>query len=184
MQAYGKDGNVITPETDGKSAADKQYIGNYMPLVIAGWSHDLQYKNWSLGITLTSWLDFDIYNAYEHILGTAGGTAAKTFSNELLTTFTKNANIKGQTLESDYFLEDGTFLKIQNLTLGYRFDTKKYLKVMDSARLYLTMNNVYTFTGYSGLNPEVDITGWAGGIEWDAVYPQTRTFAFGLQLNF
>jgi TonB-linked SusC/RagA family outer membrane protein len=185
FQAYDKDGGIITPTASGdKTDADKRYIGNYTPSAIIGWSHDLQYKNWSFGMTLTSWVGFDIYNAFEHTSGISGGTAATSFSNSLLDVFTKNAHIKGQALECDYFLENGTFLKIQNLTLGYRFNTKKYLKIMESARLYLTMNNVLTFTGYSGLNPEVNITGWDGGVEWGSVYPQTRTFTIGLQLNF
>jgi TonB-linked SusC/RagA family outer membrane protein len=186
FQAYNNKDEIITPMAGGsnKTDADKRYIGNYTPKAIVGWSHDLQYKNWSLGMTLTSWIDFDIYNSVQHTMGIAGGTAATSFSNNLLDVFTKNAHIKGQALESDYFLEDGTFLKIQNITLGYRFDTKKYLKIMESARLYLTMNNVLTLTGYSGLNPEVNITGWDGGVEWPSVYPQTRTFTIGLQLNF
>ncbi|KAA6330470.1 TonB-dependent receptor SusC, partial [termite gut metagenome] len=183
FQAYGKDGKIIVPEIDGRSPEDKQFMGNYMPTVTAGWSHNLTYKNWSLGMTLTSWIDFDIYNELEHTQGTVAGVPAAA-RNLLLDAFTKNSAIKGQTLESDFFLQDGTFLKIQNLTLGYKFNTEKYLKVMESARLYLTMNNLYTFTKYKGLNPEVDITGWAGGIEWASIYPQTRSFALGLQLNF
>lgn len=80
-------------------------------------------------------------------------------------------------------MEDGTFLKIQNITIGYLLKTKKYLKLLDSAKIYLTGNNLWTLTKYSGLNPEVDITGWEGGIE-RVVYPQTRTFTLGVQLNF
>jgi TonB-linked SusC/RagA family outer membrane protein len=185
FQAYDKDGGIITPIASGdKKDVDKLYTGNYTPKAVVGWSHDLQYKNWSFGMTLTSWIDFDIYNAIQHTMGISGGTAATSFSNSMLDVFTKNAHIKGQALECDYFLEDGTFLKIQNLTFAYRFDTKKYLTIMESARLYLTMNNVWTFTGYSGLNPEVSIAGWDGGVEWPGIYPQTRTFAIGLQLNF
>jgi TonB-linked SusC/RagA family outer membrane protein len=185
FQAYDRNGKIIVPiEGGNKTDDDKRYIGNYMPTLIAGFSHELRYKNLSFGMTISSWIDFDIYNAFEHVSGTSGGTAATSYGNSLLSVFTRNAHIKGQTLECDYFLEDGTFLKIQNLTLGYRFNTKKYIKIMDSARLYFTANNVLTLTRYSGLNPEVDITGWSNGIDWGTVYPQTRTFAIGLQLNF
>jgi hypothetical protein len=183
FQAYDKDGKIIVPEINGRRQEDKQFMGNYMPTVTAGWSHNLTYKNWSLGMTLTSWIDFDIYNELEHTQGTIAGVPAAA-RNLLLDAFTKNSAIKGQTLESDFFLQDGTFLKIQNLTLGYKFNTAEYLKVMESARLYLTMNNLYTFTKYKGLNPEVDITGWESGIEWSSIYPQTRSFTLGLQLNF
>ncbi len=182
FQAYNANGEVFVPEVDGKRLEDKQYMGNYMPKVVLGWTHDLQYKNWSFGMTLTSWINFDIYNEIEHTMGTVGGLPGA-FRNQLLVAYTKNAHIKGQTLESDYFLEDGTFLKIQNITIGYLLKTKKYLKLLDSAKIYLTGNNLWTLTKYSGLNPEVDITGWEGGIE-RVVYPQTRTFTLGVQLNF
>ncbi|MDR0560520.1 MAG: SusC/RagA family TonB-linked outer membrane protein [Prevotellaceae bacterium] len=183
FQAYDNEGKIITPEVDGKRQEDKQFMGNYMPTVTAGWSHSLNYKNWSLGLTLTSWIDFDIYNELEHSRGTTEGLPGAA-RNLLLDAYTRNANIKGQTLECDYFLQDGTFLKIQNLTIGYTLNMKKYLKIMDSAKLYLTVNNLYTFTGYRGLNPEVDVTGYEGGIEWSDIYPQTRSFALGIQLNF
>jgi TonB-linked SusC/RagA family outer membrane protein len=178
-------GHIVAPaiQTDQKDVANKRYIGSYQPKAIVGWSHDLQYKNWSLGMTLTSWIDFDIYNAYQHMNGSIKGMAASASSNVLLDVYTKNKDITGEAQECSYFLEDGTFLKIQNLTLGYRVNTKKYLKAVESARLYLTMNNLYTFTKYSGYNPEVNITSWENGIE-SVAYPQTRSFALGLQLTF
>ncbi|MDR0743311.1 MAG: SusC/RagA family TonB-linked outer membrane protein [Tannerella sp.] len=181
FQAYDRNNRIIVPETDGKRLEDKRYTGNYMPNVVIGWIHDVRYKNWSLSTTLTSWIDFDIYNEIEHMMGTTGGVPGT--GNQLLAAFTKNSHIKGQTLECDYFLEDATFLKIQNISLGYRFDTAKYFKLLASAKLYLSGNNLLTLTKYSGLNPETDLTGWEGGIERIA-YPQTRTYTLGVQLNF
>jgi TonB-linked SusC/RagA family outer membrane protein len=183
FMAYRKDGSIVVPEIDGKLDEDKQYMGNYLPKIVAGWTHNLTYKNWELSATLTSWIGFDIYDEIEHTMGTQGGLPGA-LRNQLLVAFTDNAHIKGQTLETDYFLKDGTFLKIQNLSLAYKLNTKKWTgNLVESARLYFTGNNLYTFTGYNGLNPEVDITGWGGGIE-SVVYPQTRTFAFGIQLTF
>jgi TonB-linked SusC/RagA family outer membrane protein len=176
---YNKAGDVIVAVTDKKDE-DKVYMGNYMPALTAGWTHNLTYKNWSLSTTLTSWIDFDIYNHVQHSIGTQGGSVL----NMMKSAYEKNGHITGQVLACDYYLEDGTFLKIQNINIGYMFNAKKYLKVMESAKLYLTLNNVYTFTRYSGLNPEVDITGWENGVERNDIYPQTRTFALGLQLNF
>ena len=183
FQAYDREGKVILPEIDGKNQSDKQFLGNYIPTVTLGWSHNLTWKQWSLGMTLTSWIDYDIYNELEHTQGTLGGLPAEA-RNLLLDAYTRNSAIKGQTLASDYFLQDGTFLKIQNLTLAYTLNMKQYLKVMETARVYFTANNLYTFTKYRGLNPEIDITGWEGGIERSDIYPQTRTFTFGIQLNF
>ena len=62
---------------------------------------------------------------------------------------------------------------------------KKYENFIDNIKVYFTGNNLYTFTKYPGLNPEVNITGWDEGIEKKgSIYPQTRTFTLGVQLNF
>jgi TonB-linked SusC/RagA family outer membrane protein len=180
-----KDGNIVEPQNDPNKAyytgeEHKKYIGNYTPKAIIGWSHDLQWKNWSLGMTLTSWIDFDIYNSDQQ----SNGFMAQGGDNKLLIAYEKNKDITQKVdVASSYFLEDGTFLKIQNLSLGYKVNTKKYLKVLESARLYLTMNNVYTFTKYSGWDPEVVITGWKYGRE-RVYYPLNRTYALGVQLTF
>jgi hypothetical protein len=139
-------------------------------------------------MTLTSWIKYDIYNAVEYYNGFAPKTSGTVPYNRLKMAYTKNAAIRpnntyGYAPLSNYFLEDGTFLKIQNIYLGYTWHTKKYLKELESIRFYLTLNNVYTFTKYSGYNPEVDINGWTGGTE-DGIYPQTRSWALGIQLTF
>ncbi|KAA6345855.1 TonB-dependent receptor SusC [termite gut metagenome] len=176
---YDKDGNKVDGAST-KRVEDKQYVGNFMPLLIAGWSHNLKYKNWELSMTLTSRIKADVYNHVEQALGFQAGSKG----NVLRDAFVKHNDITGQVLATDYFLEDASFLKIQNVNLSYLFKSKKYLKLVDNIRFYLAANNVYTFTKYSGLNPEVDITGWESGIEWNAVYPQTRTCALGIQVNF
>ena len=76
---------------------------------------------------------------------------------------------------SDYYVQDASFVKLDNVTLGYSF-TK--LKALQKVRLYASVQNVYTFTKYSGLDPEV-----FGGIDYN-IYPRPRTFAFGLNVNF
>jgi TonB-linked SusC/RagA family outer membrane protein len=164
---------------------DKAYVGNYTPTLICGWSHNLSYKRWQLYMTLTSWINYDILNAVEMYNGFAPFVSGQGQANKLRSAFTKNGDIKvtSHAPVSSYFLEDGTYLKIQNVNLNYTLPTKDYLKVVDSIRFYLTVNNLYTFTKYSGHNPEVDITGWEHGIE-DQIYPQTRTYTLGIQLNF
>jgi TonB-linked SusC/RagA family outer membrane protein len=169
---------------------DKVYTGNYVPALVCGWNHSLSYKNWQLYMTLTSWIDFDIFNAVEYYNGYAPPNPGQDQYNKLRTAFTKNGDIRpkgtyGYAPVSDYFLEDGTFLKIQNISLSYTFPLKKYVpgSVLDNMRFYLTVNNVYTFTKYSGHNPEVNITSWENGIE-DHIYPQTRSYALGIQFNF
>ncbi len=177
------DGEPV-PAADG-IADDKHFVGNYMPTLICGWNHNLSYKNWQLHMTLTSWIDFDIFNAVDFYNGYAPRLHGIGQNNRLRDAFEKNGHIRvNRSLPvSDYFLEDGTFLKLQNINLSYNLRTKQWFNRLDNIRFYLTINNVYTFTKYSGHNPEINITGWENGIE-DGIYPQTRSYALGIQLNF
>ena len=179
FQIYDKDDNIIFSD-EGK-VDDRVYQKNFMPTIIAGWSHNLNWKNWSFSATLTSWINYDLYNAIELEYGLKNVVQG----NMLYDAINKNGHITGRPSPSDYFLHDATFLKIQNLSLAYTVPMKRHTNLMESIRIYFTGNNLYTFTKYPGLNPEVDITGWDAGIEKKGdIYPQTRTFTFGLQLNF
>lgn len=179
---YNKEGEVIPAAN--KTENDKQYVGNYTPKLIVGWNHTLTYRNWDMGINLRSWIDFDVYNAINMYFGIQG----QGNTNVLKDAYGKFDHIKGEKQLSDYYLEDGTFLKIDAITLGYTLSMKKYTPFIDRIRFYGTVGNVYTFTGYNGMNPEVNITGWDQGTEkfWDtgSFYPQVRTYTLGLQFNF
>ena len=86
---------------------------------------------------------------------------------------------------SNYYLEEGSFLKIDAITLGYTLDIKRWTKYVDSLRVFATCGNVATFTGYTGLDPEVNITGYDGGIDnYTSAYPMSRTWTLGVQLKF
>ncbi|KAA6325266.1 TonB-dependent receptor SusC [termite gut metagenome] len=178
---YNKNDDVI-PYSQ-KKTEDKRHIGNYTPTLMLGWNHNLSYKNWDLSMTLTSWIDFDVYNTVDMYLGLP--YAQPLSLNVLANAYEKNSHIKGEKQLCDYFLEDGTFVKIQNINLGYTLNLQKYTKFIERVRCYLTIDNVAKFTSYSGINPEVQITDIEGGIEkfWD-LYPQTRRFALGVQLTF
>jgi hypothetical protein len=179
-----EDGNVTVKTLDGDTDNnEKQYMGNYVPAAVIGWSHDLEYKNWYFQMQINSAVDFDVYNAFEHVNGLVAGTAGGS-GNLLLTAYTDNARITGPGQATNYFLENGTYVKIQNISLGYRLNLKKYTRLFDSAKLYLSINNALRITKYKGPNPEIDFTGWEGGIDSGTVYPQTRTFALGIQLSF
>jgi TonB-linked SusC/RagA family outer membrane protein len=180
IRIYNKDGEIING--DNGTVDDRVYQGNFMPLLTAGWTHSLSYKNWSFNLTLTSWIDYDIYNGVEILYGLKNVSQG----NMLYDAINKNGHITGRPQPCDYFLYDGTFLKIQNFTLAYTLSMKKYTPLLENIKIYLTGNDVFTFTKYPGLNPSgVDITGWDAGIEKaENIYPQTRTFTVGLQMNF
>lgn len=179
---YNKDGEVIPAAK--KTENDKQYMGNYTPKLIVGWSHTFTYKNFDLGINMRSWIDFDVYNTLNMYFGIQG----QSNMNVLKTAYTEFNHIKGEKQICDYYLEDGTFLKIDAITLGYTLPMKKYTRnLVDRIRIYGTVGNVCTITGYSGMNPEVNITGWDKGTEkfWDGnLYPVVRTWTLGMQFNF
>lgn len=180
---YNKDGEVIPAAQ--KTENDKRYIGNYTPKLIIGWSHTLTYKNFDLGVNLRSWIDFDVYNTINMYYGIQGQGNL----NVLKDAYGKFNHIKGEKQVCDYYLEDGTFLKIDAITLGYTLPMKKYTNnLIDRIRIYGTVGNVCTITGYSGMNPEVNVTGWDEGTEkfWDKerFYPVVRTWTLGMQFNF
>ena len=178
---YNKDGDIIP--ANEKSNDDKQYMGNYTPKLILGWNHTFTYKNFDLGINMRSWIDFDVYNTLDMYYGIQG----KGDINVLKSAYGKYNHIKGEKMLCDYWLQDGTFLKIDAITLGYTLDAKKFTKNMvNRIRLYGTVGNVCTITGYDGMNPEVNVTGWAEGTErfWSGFYPVTRTYTLGMQFNF
>ena len=177
---YDKDDNVI-PAAE-KTAEDKRHMGNYMPKLIVTWNHRLKYRNWDLTVDMRSWIDFDVYNTIDMYFGLPTQSSEL---NLLRKAYTKYAGVAGEKQLCDYFLEDGTFVKIDAINLGYNLDLKRYTGLESRARLYLTVGNVATFTGYSGIDPEVNITGLEGGIEWfSGLYPQACTYTLGVQLTF
>ena len=85
-------------------------------------------------------------------------------------------NVSQQQYASDYFVENASFLKCDNITLGYSFD--KLFKAPISGRVYATVQNVFTITKYTGIDPEV-----ASGVDGD-IYPRPITTIVGVSLNF
>jgi len=185
---YDKDNNVI-PAKD-KKEEDKAYVGNSIPKLIVSWDHTFTYKNWDLSIYLRSWIDFDVFNAVDMYYGLANVSEI----NVLKDAYHKYSHIKGEKQLTDFWLDDGTFLKIDAINVGYNLNLRKFSKHLDNARIYLTMRDVATFTKYSGLNPEVDINGLDPGFDMHkstgdntahkSIYPQTRRYTLGLQLTF
>ncbi|MCD7937462.1 MAG: SusC/RagA family TonB-linked outer membrane protein [Tannerellaceae bacterium] len=178
---YNKDGEII-PASE-KTMEDKQYIGNYYPKAILGWTHNVRYKNWDFGVVFTGWFKYDIYNTVEMYMGLPNVGDGL---NVLQKAYKKNSHIKGEKQLCDYFLDDASFFKIQSINVGYNLNLKPYTNnLVDMCRLYLTINNVAKFTKYGGVNPEQNVTGFEHGIEYFGdIYPQTRQYTLGLQLTF
>jgi TonB-linked SusC/RagA family outer membrane protein len=181
FQVYDKDGQIIS--ADKKTELDRQFIGNYTPKLIASWNNTFTYKKFDLGISMRSWIKFDVYNTLNMYFGIQG----RSNFNVLKDAYGKNDKIRGEKQICDYFLEDGTFLKIDAITLGYTLPMGKITNnLVERIRFYGTVGNVCTLTGYNGMDPEVNITGWDEGIDrfWSGLYPNVRTYTFGMQFNF
>lgn len=180
---YDKDGEIIEATKSGND--DKRFLGNAIPKLYLSWDHTLTYRNWDLSIYLRSHLNFDVFNMADMYYGlppktTGENVLRKAFSPE-------RENIKGEKELSDFWLEDGSFLKLDAVVLGYTLNLKKYNKYLESVRLYLNARDLFCITGYSGQDPEVDVNGLLPGVEWinkDSLYPKTRRFTLGIQLQF
>ena len=94
--------------------------------------------------------------------------------------------LKGVPQYSSLYIEDASFVRLDNLTLGYTFNTKK-IDWLDKARIYVTGQNLFVITGYKGLDPETNVgrnDGLAPGVEDREFYPKARTFTLGVNLTF
>lgn len=164
-----KNGDGIINENDlsrGKPADPKFFLG---------FSNNLNYKQWNLSFTLRANLGNYVYNNVSSQTGNLAqikGSAILLNANpSYLTT-----NFKTQQLFSDYYVENASFLKMDNINLGYKFG--KILKNAANLQLNASVQNVFTLTKYSGLDPEVAI-----GVD-NNIYPRPRVFSLGLNLNF
>lgn len=175
---YDKNNDIIL--ADNKTYEDKRYVGDAIPSLIVSWDHNFRYKNLSLGINLRSWINYDVFNTIDMYYGLATVSG----QNVLRSAFLKNRNIKQEKLLCNYWLEDGSFLKIDAISLGYTLNMKKWQKYIDKLDFYLTIRNAACITGYTGLNPEVNITGLDPGYEWFNLYPETRRYTLGIKLSF
>jgi len=174
-------GNVIPASS--KIADDRKLMGNFVPKVMLGWVNNFNWKNWDLSINMHSWIGFDVFNTYAMTLGIAKRNGEL---NTLKTAYSTFSHIKGEKVMCNYYLEDGSFLKIDAITLGYNLPLAKYTNnILQKFRAYFTLANPFIITRYTGNDPEVSITGYSGGIDdYSQAYPNYRTFTLGLQLNF
>jgi iron complex outermembrane receptor protein len=160
---------------------DRRPFHDPAPSWILGHSSYLAYGNFDLGFTLRSYLGNYMYNNVASNLGTYSevtrGSPFNLHASVLETNFATPQYV------SDYYVEDASFLRMDNLTLGYSFNLRG-----QPARVFGTVQNVFTITGYSGVDPTANVAGTAitsslNGID-NNVFPRSRTFTGGLSLRF
>ena len=176
---YDKKGNVI-PVAQG-TEEDKAVTGNGLPKFTGSMTHNFTYKNFDLTVALRGAAGFDIFNVHDFYFGLQSMS-----TNQLTTAYSKNAHIMtGKNVITDYFIEPGDYLKIDNITLGYTMNLNK--KYIEKIRLFGTANNLYTFTKFTGVDPSTyEVNGltpgtFGGGYNY---YPSAFQFILGLQVSF
>jgi TonB-linked SusC/RagA family outer membrane protein len=171
------------------NAEDRVYHGSYQPKMTYGVNGSVGYKTIDFSFGGYGTGGGKIYNGKKAARGDFRDNVETEVANNRWTPNNTNTGIpRANTNElpaSDYFLENGDFFRINNLTLGYTLPVNILSKLkIQSLRVYVTAQNVATFTNYSGFTPEISNGGTlAAGIE-SAIYPTTRTFAFGVNVGF
>lgn len=192
VQQGAQPGDIRFADINGDgviTAADQTQIGNPFPDFTGGWTLNLAYKQFDFTAFTYFSVGNDIYRAYERnanftnkdrsVLARWTGPGSTNDARNPRYSFTDaNSNIR----VSDRYVEDGSFAKIKNVQIGYTFPKAKLGKVFNSLRVYLQAKNLYTFTRYSGFDPEIPGGILDTGIDRGA-YPQPRTYAFGVDIK-
>jgi len=185
-------GHWIIEDEDGNpkpialcNPSDKKIIGNGLPKHYLNWNNSLSYKNFDLGITMRGAFGFQIWNnaaafhAQPAMLNAGWNTMEKAFGK----VYGKRPLAQDQELAYvSYYIENGDYWKIDDLTFGYtHFLKNPWIKRF---RIYGSISNLAVLTKYSGIDPEVSISGLTPGIDDRYRYPAARTFTLGASIVF
>lgn len=175
-------GNKTGETTSSPEYKDRYIAGNAQPKLNFGWNNTLSLKNWTMTLFFTGVIGNKIYNGSRaHYTAPDFFAGGKNVLKEFITDRPASDNLSN--IPSDRFLEKGDYIRLQTITLGYTFD--KFGDWLQSLQIYATCNNVFTITGYKGLDPEVRMDGIDPGVDYRwSTYPHTRTFMAGLRVNF
>jgi TonB-linked SusC/RagA family outer membrane protein len=185
---YDESGNMLVYNADGEkvpassaNANDKRYIGNGAPSHFLTWNNTVRYRNWDLSVQFNGAFGFQIFNMRKYGMGLSGSGS----DNVLRTAYTDDKAIStGGGVISSFFLENGDYFKLENVTLGYTVPLKSR-RIVDSLRVYLSAKNLFTLTGYSGNDPSiVTQTGITPGVDTNSAYPSATQLALGVTLRF
>lgn len=178
---YGKDGNKIT--ADQVTTDDKKVVGNGLPDYQIGWSNRLNYKNWSFGMSVRGVFGHQLANMFR----TFYQPPSQITSYNALDSAFELKKLKESPQFSSLQVENADFLRVEEVTLGYTIPLGEQLSIKNM-RVSLSVNNLYTFTAYNGINPEVEWSDGLGGplapgIERRNSWYTSRSFTFSLSLD-
>lgn len=176
---YQKPSGELVTQDQISAPDDYQIMGHALPKFTYGWNNSFKYKNWDLNIFLRGMYGNQVFNATRADLSRLQQANVTNISKDAV----KEGIFETPLIASSRFIEDASFLRLDNATLGYRFDVAntRYFK---QARLYVTGQNLFVLTDYTGVDPEVDLGGLAPGLDNRNYYPRTRSFIMGVNLTF
>ena len=179
LLVYDNDGNAKPAAQADPSW--KRNIGNGAPKHFLSWSNSFRYKNWDLSTLFRGAFGYKIFNMRKYGMGLIGcGT-----DNVLRTAYTDDSDVLSSGgIISSYFLENGNYFKLDNVTLGYNY-TPKNRQLVESLRVYVTAKNLFTLTSYKGNDPSiVTSTGITPGVDSNSAYPQATQLSLGVTVRF
>jgi TonB-linked SusC/RagA family outer membrane protein len=195
VQPDAQPGDIRYVDIDGDgviefgSDEDLSMIGNPIPDFTMGINLNINYKQLDFGTSLYASVGNDIVRSYERFLPQSNRSTL--YLNRWTGEGTSNTvprasnNAANNTLFSDFYVEDGSYLRVQNIQLGYSFSDKILEKFKISRlRLYVAANNLFTFTKYQGFNPDINNADpLSAGVDFGQ-YPLARTFTTGINVSF
>ena len=179
-----RNGELVNYKDFTHAPEDKHVIGNGLPKWYAGWNNTLRYKNFDLNVTMRGAFGFQIINGgrmnYENVKNSRFENRLKSVNDLVFGKHTLSPEVEPEF--NSYYVENGDYWKIDNITLGYSFgQVGKYIK---SLRVYGSVLNALTITGYKGIDPEVSTDGLTPGYDTRDRYPSVRSFTFGVNVKF
>ena len=179
-----RNGELVNYKDFTHAPEDKHVIGNGLPKWYAGWNNTLRYKNFDLNVTMRGAFGFQIINGgrmnYENVKNSRFENRLKSVNDLVFGKHTLSPEVEPEF--NSYYVENGDYWKIDNITLGYSFgQVGKYIK---SLRIYGSVLNALTITGYKGIDPEVSTDGLTPGYDTRDRYPSVRSFTFGVNVKF
>lgn len=179
-----RNGELVNYKDFTHAPEDKHVIGNGLPKWYAGWNNTLRYKNFDLNVTMRGAFGFQIINGgrmnYENVKNSRFENRLKSVNDLVFGKHTLSPEVEPEF--NSYYVEDGDYWKIDNITLEYSFgQVGKYIK---SLRIYGSVLNALTITGYKGIDPEVSTDGLTPGYDTRDRYPSVRSFTFGVNVKF
>lgn len=184
-KGLGSDGlpRYYTPtggQTPDPSDGHKMVIGHAQPLFTFGWNNALSYKNWDMNLFFRGVYGNDVLN----LTRWAYGAESASISNNVFMKDVREGKYVDKSKFSSLILENGSYVKLDNVTIGYTFNMAN-VQSISSLRMYLTAQNVFTLTKYSGIDPEVDTSSvGSSGIDYPDFYPSIRNVMIGVNVSF